>query len=177
MTVLTDWTIAVSEIPAAGKRFARTATDADRRALAETLEIPEVTALACDLRVRALRQGRYRLTGTVTAQVVQSCVVWLEPVAGEVHEALDLEFWPADQIPQPSSTAQDEFFDPEAPDGAEPIEHGRIELGRLVYEVVSAGLDPYPRKAGAKLDVQEAPEIAAEVHPFAALAKLKQPKQ
>ena len=53
-----------------------------------------------------------------------------------------------------------------------PIENGKIAYGRLIYECISAGLPPYPRKPDATLDWQEKP-ATADVHPFAALAKLK----
>ena len=174
--VLSDWSIAIAEIAESGKRVSRATTDAERRALAEALEILDCTALACDVRVVPLRGGRFHLAGEISADVVQACVVSLEPVAARIEEKVDVEFWPAAEIPGPVSTAQDEWFDPGAPDGAEPIENGRIGLGRIVYECVSAGLDPYPRKPGAKLAWQERPEDKASVHPFAALAKLK-PKQ
>ncbi len=38
----------------------------------------------------------------------------------------------------------------------EPIEHGRIDVGRIVYETLSAAIDPYPRKAGAEFAADEA---------------------
>ena len=43
----------------------------------------------------------------------------------------------------------------------EPIEHGTIEVGRVVFETLSAALDPYPRKSGATLEWQD-PESAEE---------------
>jgi hypothetical protein len=48
-------------------------------------------------------------------------------------------------------------------------------VGRIVYETVSAALDPYPRKSGAEFtwsDPREA-EAAARANPFALLKKLK----
>lgn len=174
--VLLDWSVPVAEIPETGKRVSRSATPQERRAVAEALDILDVTALECDVRLRPLRQGRYQMTGVVKAAIEQACVVSLEPVAGAIEETVDLEFWPPDQIPGAVSTPQDEWLDPDAPDGAEPIENGKIALGRLVYEIVATGQDPYPRKAGAQLAYKEKPEASAKVHPFAALAKLKQQK-
>ncbi len=173
MSVLTDWTIPVTEILEGGKRFDRTATEAERRAVAKELDILDVAKLHCDVRARPLRKGHYQVTGRIKADVVQACVVSLEPIEGKVDEAIDLEFWPEGEVPKPASTPHDEWFDPQAPDGAEPIENGRINIGRLVFETLSAGLDPYPRKPGATLAYKEKPELTAEVHPFAALAKLK----
>lgn len=137
MTALDGWTIAANEVPDAGKRFARTANEAERQALACELGIIAVTAFDCDVRVKPLRSGRFHVKGTLKAAVEQACVVSLEPVAGTVEEAIDVEFWPQDQIAAPKSTAEDEWLDPQAPDEAEPIENGRIEVGRLAFEIYS----------------------------------------
>ena len=50
-----------------------------------------------------------------------------------------------------------------------------IDVGRVVFETLSAALDPYPRKNGASLEWQD-PESAEGVGasgPFGALKKLK----
>ncbi len=174
MTIDTTWTVAVTDVPDGGLRIARSATEAERTELAAAFDILACASLDCDLRIRAVRQGRYRVTGTIKAAVTQACVVSLEPIETEVAEAIDVEFWPADQITAPEKTDDEgEFFDPNAQDAAEPIENGKIAYGRLVYECVSAGLPAYPRKADAELVWRAAPD-SADVHPFAALAKLKQ---
>jgi uncharacterized metal-binding protein YceD (DUF177 family) len=173
MTIETSWIAAVTDVPEAGLRFTRSATEAERKAVAAALEILDCTALECDLRVRALRQGRYQVSGTVKGAVVQACSVTLEPLPAPIDETINVEFWPKDQVPRPSSTAQDEFLDPDAPDGAEPIENGKLGLGQIVYEYIAAGLDPYPRKPDATVEWRAKPEKTAEIHPFAALAKLK----
>ena len=80
----------------------------------------------------------------------------------------------------PASEAAETKDDPEeqevlsTPD-IEPYEDGRIDVGAIVYEHLSAALDPYPRKEGVEFDWVD-PKIAADptaVSPFAALAKLK----
>ncbi len=173
MSIETSWFIPVSEVPDAGVRMSPASTEAERQALAASLDILGCTALDCDFRLRPLRQGRYHVTGKVKAAVAQACVVSLEPVDSVVEEDIDVEFWPQDQIAVASKTDDEgEFFDPEAKDTAEPIENGRIVYGRLIFECISAGLDPYPRKPDATLEWQEKTDIG-EVHPFAALAKLK----
>jgi uncharacterized metal-binding protein YceD (DUF177 family) len=173
MTIETDWMIAVKDVPLNGLHITRRATAAELEALAKALDILDCAALACDLRIRPVRQGRYQVAGQITADVTQACVVSLEPVTGRVAETIDVEFWPQDQIKPPASTASEEWFDPEAPDGAEPIINGQIALGQLIYEYVAAGLDPYPKLPGAAVAWTEKAEVKAEIHPFAALAKLK----
>jgi uncharacterized metal-binding protein YceD (DUF177 family) len=178
MPIETDWVAVTTDVPDAGLRLARNATETQRAAFATALDLIGCTALDCDLRLRAIRQGRYQLSGQVKAVVTQSCVVSLEPIQSNVAEMIDIEFWPSDQIAAPSKSAaaaddDSDFFDPNAGDDAEPIEQGRISFGRIVYECLAAGLDPYPRKPDAKLDWQGRRADAAKVHPFAALAKLK----
>lgn len=175
MSALLSWSIPVAEVRDAGKHVTWSASEAERQALARELSILDVTRFDCDVRLRPLRLGRYHARGTVKAAVVQACVVTLEPVAATVEEVIDHEFWPQADVPRPTSTAHDEWIDPEAPDEAEPIENGRLGIGRLAYELLAAGLDPYPRKPGAELAIKAKPEAIAEVHPFAALAKLKKP--
>jgi uncharacterized metal-binding protein YceD (DUF177 family) len=174
MSIETSWFIPIADVAAAGTRLKLKAGEAECRALAASLEILDCKALDCDLRLRPLRQGRFQMTGTVRAEVVQACVVSLEPLDAVVEENIDVEFWPQDQIAVAAKTDDaGEFFDPEAKDGPEPIENARIVYGRLVFECISAGLDPYPRRPDATLAWQEKDEDTAKVHPFAALAKLK----
>jgi hypothetical protein len=173
MSIEKTWFITATQVPDGGIRLSPKATEAELQALAASLDIIACTSLECELRVRALRQGHYHLTGNVKASVTQACVVSLEPVAGIIEEAIDVEFWPPDQIAVAAKTDEEgEFFDPEAKDMAEPIEGGKIAYGRIVFECLSAGLEPYPRKPDATLQWQQTSE-SAEVHPFAALAKLK----
>ncbi len=56
----------------------------------------------------------------------------------------------------------------------EPIEHGLIDAGRIVFETLSAAVDPYPRKAGAEFHADAvATTASSEAGPFAALKELK----
>jgi uncharacterized metal-binding protein YceD (DUF177 family) len=173
MPIESDWSVTVTDVPQAGLHVVKVASAEQRADLVKSLDILDCNELKCDLRVRSRRQGRYQVTGKVRATVTQACVISLEPIAGQLEEPIDVEFWPADQITAPAGASAEEVFDPDAPDGAERIEHGQINIGQLVFETVSAGLDPYPRRAGAALEWTEAPETKAVVHPFAALAKLK----
>lgn len=173
MPIETDWTIAVTEVPQNGVSFTRTATASERAAVAKALDLLDCTDLGCKLRVKPLRQGRYQVKGQLTAAVVQACVVSLEPVENQIAEAIDVEFRPKDEIGAAPAKDDDAWLDPEAPDGAEAIEQGHIGIGRLVYECLASGLDPYPRKVGATLGWTEPEAARAAVHPFAPLAKLK----
>jgi hypothetical protein len=115
--------------------------------------------------------GRYVLSGTLRAQVVQACVVSLDPVISSIEEDFHVAFWPEEDIPPPRGGILDldETAEPE------PIMAGRIAVGPVVYECFAESLDPYPRKPGATLDWRESEPAAggAPESPFAVLASIK----
>ena len=154
------------------------ATPAERAALAEVLDLQAIDRLVAKLTLRRLSSGLIEVKGALESEVVQTCGVTLEPVPAKVAETFRLTFGDAD--PEPDLSEIDIDF--EDSDPPEPILDGKIDLGALVAEQLSLGLDPYPRKAGAVLPQEFAPneaEIAAENElagkrkPFLGLYKLK----
>lgn len=172
MTKLPDWSIETREIGKDGRAFRYSATPAEFAALAEELDLAACRSCMVEGGVRPLAKGRYLVDGMLTADVVQRCVVTLEPVAARIEQEIDIEFWPATDIAQASSTS----FDALGGDGPEPIEGGRVTIGRLTYELLASALDPYPRAPGAALDAPSGDgdkSQPAQVNPFAALANFK----
>ena len=123
-----------------------------------------------------VRRGRaVTVTGTVEGDVVQTCVVTLEPFPAHVSEAVEVKFVSPPALPRGAKM-------PEEPPGhherqtslEEPdaIVDGRIDLGALTAEFLALGLDPYPRKPGAAFAFEDAPR-GPEGSPFAALGRLK----
>jgi len=165
-----DWSYRVTEIPEGGLRQTREASDAERAQLAADLDILGCRRLVADFTIRATGQGHYRLKGSIVADLTQACVVTLEPVEQRALGDFDAEFWPAVALPE---TGEDEL---EALSAAEiePIVHGRIDAGRIVFETLSAAVDPYPRQPGAEFSPEAASTAApSDLGPFAALKKLK----
>jgi uncharacterized metal-binding protein YceD (DUF177 family) len=164
-----NWSYRTSEVPEAGSREKRAASEQERAMVASTLAIVSCEQLTADFQIRAIGQGRYRLAGKVSAQLTQSCVVTLDPVAQKLEGVFDVEYWPAGK---PTETSDDEV---EALSAAEiePIERGLIDAGRIVFETLSASLDPYPRKPGVQFEARDVEGMDAPAGPFAALKKLK----
>lgn len=107
--------------------------------------------------------GGWRLSGRVSADVVQACSVTLEPLPETVNETFSIELAEADE----NMPADVELtLDDDAPDY---IEGGAVDLGVYAVEQLALALDPFPRKPGA---VFEAPLDEAEPSPFAVLRKL-----
>ncbi len=181
-TPLAAWTHTPESIPHGGLKTKRAAATEELNVLAKALDVVAVDALALDYAIKNAGAGVYRLTGRLTAKVVQSCVVTLEPVPGDIDEDIQVEFRPDARslLRHAKGKAGDDVADDtldvdfESDVDVEPITDGRMEIGRIVFETLAAALDPYPRAPGAALDWQD--EAAAEpskVSPFAALAKLK----
>lgn len=170
MTQPLEWTHDVSEFGDRGRTFTRAASEAECVAIARELDILYCARLDVKYDVKPLPQGRYRLAGQMDAVVTQACIVTLDPVPASLSEEFAVEFRTPDDIDAG-----------EAGDRAilsgldiEPLQHGVIDAGRVIFECLSAALDPYPRKAGAEFDWQDPKDKGASpASPFAALAKLK----
>lgn len=175
------WVVEVRAIGETGQNAKFEASAEQRASLARDLDLVGCNSLTVAYKLRSQHRGRYRLTGTINADVVQRCIVTLESVSATLAEDLDIEFWPVEQLaakPTPGVTQQASDDHNDTADFAalgneppEPIEQGRIAIGRVVYELVSAALDPYPRSPGAAFAYASTDD--GKDNPFAALAKLK----
>lgn len=169
-----DWSHLVTEIPDAGLVIDKTASDTERAALCAEYGLLSLTQLTSHYRISRLAGGGYRLTGHVRANVEQPCVVSLEAVADTLDEAFDVEFWPSTgPLDWGTEDGGQEKRVLEGRD-VEHVERGTIDAGRIVFETISSGLDPYPRKPDAAFEWQDkAADEPQKTNPFAALSKLK----
>jgi uncharacterized metal-binding protein YceD (DUF177 family) len=171
MSSTLPWSQRATSIAEAGLHKEVVATAAERVAIAQELGLVSCEAIEASYTIRALGGGRYRLAGSLHARLTQACVATLEPLPQTIEEAFEAEFWPAGSLPE---TVDAEVEALSVPD-VEPIEHGTIEVGRVFFEIVSAALDPYPRKSGASLEWRdpESVEDSGAAGAFGALKKLK----
>jgi uncharacterized metal-binding protein YceD (DUF177 family) len=165
------WEHAIRDIPESGLAQERQAVAEELAGVALALELVACTRLLAAYTLKPANDGRYRLTGTLSAQITQTCVVTLDPVESTLEETFDVWFWPPQDLPEPRGGALDIEEEAEP----QPIVAGRIDVGAAVFEHLAAAIDPYPRKEGAALDWQ-GPVDAAEgkpASPFAVLASIK----
>lgn len=171
---LASWTHRTGDVPERGLEVSRSATPEEREAIARALDLVSLASLDVRYRLREAGDGKYRMTGSFTADAVQSCVVTLEPVPAHIEEELDEDFWPPEDLPVAGAglEAEQEAL---AAVVAEPIENGRLATGRIIYERFATALDPFPRKAGAELEHDTAGNVddQSSGNPFAVLARLK----
>lgn len=171
-TSLGDWVHPVHEIGREGISETRSATEEQRLELARELDILACDRLSVTYDIKALGGGRYAFSGRLAADVTQACVVSLDPVPARIEERFAITLAPPAALDdEPPVVGEREVSS--IPD-TEPITDGCIEAGPLAYEILSAALDPYPRKQGVEFDwVDPKLKDAGNQGPFAALARLK----
>lgn len=172
--------VAAADVPPAGKELRFEVDEATRAKLAERMGIVELKRLSGVASIRPYRKEGLTLDCRFEADLVQSCVVTLDPVDEHVDEEFRQRYLPAHLLDLPSAKAPDSqreiAVDIEADDAPEPMTAGGIDVGEAVAERLALALDPYPRKPDASFDTP--PEDAGDAsesrpNPFAALEKLK----
>lgn len=159
--------VAVTDIPETGRQFEVIADAPTRAAIAALAGLGALPRLQASFDVARQGSEGLRVAGIVTATVVQTCVVTLEPLNNEVDEQVDLVFLPAAR----SAAGAGERNEVEAEEMAELLTDGMVDLGAIATEFLILGIDPYPRKQGAVFQPPAGEDAAAR--PFAALAALK----
>lgn len=140
-------------------------------ALAQAHEIVSVESFRAELLLANWKRGGVIVTGRVRAEIVQECVVTLEPMGTAIDEDVETIF-----VPDGSPLAREEIADGElflsadGPDGPDTFDGQTIDAGALAEEIFGLGIDPYPRKPGAALPGADAGD--AEASPFANLRNL-----
>jgi uncharacterized metal-binding protein YceD (DUF177 family) len=156
--------VGVNTLPRDGRTIAIEADEAERAALARRFDLLALDELKARFTLTEGRGDTVVVAGTLTASVVQRCVVTLDPVAATVEDEIEAVFAHA--------AGRDEAeveVDPLAAE-AEPLVDGRIDLGELAAQHLSLALDPYPRSPDAPEPAAEPPVSEAETRrPFAVL--------
>ncbi len=150
-------------VQAQGDDLARIAAWADVRA---------VEAFGSTVRLRKHSATRFALDAVLEADIVQDCVVTLEPVRThierpfhrELHLAESIRLKPNESIPLTASAGDD--------DVPEEIDSLTYDLAAPLLEELVLAIDPYPRAPGVEFAVPAEPELKPE-SPFAVLKSLK----
>jgi uncharacterized metal-binding protein YceD (DUF177 family) len=166
-------TIAVAKIGDAGLQHSVVARAEEFAAIARYLELAGLKALKGEFALMRWRGKGVRVTGELIADVVQTCVVTLDPVEAHVEARFERRFLPPEKLDAVLEDETDVFVDPTAEDPPEPLGHD-IDLGEILIEELALNLDPYPRKPGVEFHGDA--DADKRANPFAVLAKLKPKK-
>jgi len=165
--------VPLGQIPPRGRRFHIAPDEAARRAIAEALRIVELTELSAELTLLPTGADAYSVRGSLSATVVQTDVVTLDPVSQEVRESIDLTLLPAEEAGAEAARKAQSLAALDMPEDRDVYRGGKIDLGAIVVEHLALGLDPYPRSPEAEFRGHEEGSLDEKISPFAALAKLK----
>ena len=137
-------------------------------ALRDFHELQDVKSFKADLQIVPWKKDGVRVRGEVHAEIVQSCIVTLEPIDAKVDTEIDTIF-----VPENSRLARlplDEngelIISAEGPDIPETFSGDTLDAGAIAEEFFELAIDPYPRKEG----VDAAPPVVVQ---YGEMTKLK----
>ncbi len=170
-----SYKVDVSRLPAKGLAVELEADEAQREALAAQHELQAVSDFRFTLRIMPWKRDGAQVSGTVTADIVQTCVVSLEPVDARVEAEVSAVFVPEGSRLAAVPTADGAMMlDAEGEDAPETFSGNRIDVGALAEEFFELAIDPYPRREGVELPENDADDGGDEApeSPFAKLGSL-----
>jgi hypothetical protein len=144
----------VARLPKKGMPVTISATPKQREALARVHDLVSVDEFDTELVVMPWKRNGVRVDGRVTAHIVQSCVVTLEPLSATIDEPVSGIFLPEDSRLGRESFGEggEIMIDVEGPDSPETFAGDTIDVGALAEEFFGLAIDPYPRKPDAQID-------------------------
>lgn len=180
-----EWTyrIHADSVTFSSKQVELKADNSQKQDIARRLDLEAVEALSATLSLSRIDGGHIiKVEGELNANVRQKCVVTLEVLEKNVHETFDAYYTnPEDAVPfaaaskklkqkkeREESPIMAEWEDPEY------MEDGTIDLGELVVQYLSLGLNPFPHSDQAQFDEGDEGEVLRQPseirkNPFAAL--------
>jgi uncharacterized metal-binding protein YceD (DUF177 family) len=151
------------------------ASPEERAALARRFDLLAIDRFEATVELKRRADGTVRFEAQLSADIVQACVVTLEPVSACVEDRFSVIFDP--EIDEDAADAlalenpEDEF--------REPLVDDSIDIGEVVAQQLSVIMDPYPRRPDSLPAIAEtgsgsgAEAILDARNPFAILAALK----
>lgn len=165
----------LADLSEAGDEVTVAASAADLPRLAEWAGVEAVERFEGVVTLHRLSASRFHYQAVLTADVMQNCVVSLDPVRTHLERRFSrfLHLIPRSHRPgggeQKSEVLTLASGDDEAP---EEIESPRYDLAGPLLEELSLGIDPYPHAPGVEFKPPTGGE-EGEVSPFAILQRLK----
>jgi uncharacterized metal-binding protein YceD (DUF177 family) len=173
-----SYPVKVGNISANAVTVRMEASPSELKGVAELWNVVEVKALKAEVYLSRWKKDGVRMKGRVSAEIVQSCVVTLEPVESRIDEPFEQIF-----VPEGSKLARiiaddaaEMVLDPDGPDAPEAFVGDEIDVGEAVTEFAALAIDPYPRAEGVDFaDHVESDEStkSGKPNPFAVLKDWK----
>lgn len=172
-----DYTINVNVLPVSGFKIDLEANEKEREAIAVEAGVLKFKNLKANLVFRRWRKDGVGLKGRIFAEVVQECVVSLEPVDSEFIEDVDRTFLPeGSRLAKPRLNDDGEMvLDFDGADSPDLFIGNKLDIWEIILEHIQLGLDPFPRANGAQFEdhIEDDGSQDEAKSPFAALSALK----
>jgi uncharacterized metal-binding protein YceD (DUF177 family) len=167
----------VARLPNKGLPVVIEADTGQRARLAQLHGLASVERYRAELLVTSWKGNGVKVSGNVEADIVQECIITLEPVESRISEEVSALYLPEDsKLGREGFHAGGEILlAAEGPDSPETFTGDTIDVGALAEEFFELAIDPYPRKQGAGLGQVEDDAEDAPDSPFARLSALKKP--
>ena len=139
--------------------------------IAQWADVDAVETFKAKIALRKISPTRFSLAAALTADIVQSCVVTLDPVRSHIERSFTRDLFLTQAAQHIAKTVDIDVMAIDE-DGREEIASLRYDLAVPVLEEFALAIDPYPRAAGVAFEPPE-DEADSPKHPFAALKDLK----
>jgi hypothetical protein len=141
--------VSLTSIGSAERTIKIKVTADDRAALAHRFGLQSLDRMSASVTISRRDDGVVRLRVVFTADVVQSCVATLDPVASRVAGEEEILLAPL------GASSVEVVIDP-TEDEPEPLLGETLDIGEVVAEQLGLALDPYPRKTGVEFQANMA---------------------
>jgi uncharacterized metal-binding protein YceD (DUF177 family) len=138
----------------------------DLARIAQWAGVEAVESFTAKVDLKKLTPTRYAFDAQLDADIVQSCVVTLEPVKSHIQRGFHRDLF----LTQTKPSLEVDLA-PVDEDGREEIESLRYDVAVPILEELALAIDPYPRAPGVAFE--SLPDEDKPEHPFAALKALK----
>ena len=168
----------LSGLPDEGMTVMIEATAEERQGLAQRFDVVAVEKLTAEVTLRPNRgRTRWQLGSRVLAQVVQTCVVTLDPVPVNSEFGFKRQYVAGLDEKAPAEPEHEctEVLSLDQDDPPEPLSGDVIDVGEAVAEEFGLVLDPFPRAPGVAFgEYSVGPgDERTSAKTFAALAALR----
>ena len=160
------------QLPEKGMEVRLEPTPKEREAIAAWLGILALESLSASVNLTRRGKDQYALEAHFEADVVQACVITLEPVPAHLKGEFQRAYRVVSRTLAKAREGEEGGEIGLESDEPELIQSHEIDLAAPLLEELSLSLDPYPKRPGAAFEVQEEASSPSE-SPFAALAVLK----
>lgn len=158
--------VSISRVPPKGLDESLEAKPVERKALSDRFSLVELSLLKAQLTLQPASNKTFVLTGFIEADVVQPCVVTLDPLTSHLKIPMNMILLPAESQDEEEGLKDLDDIQTET----DVFVEGKIDLGEIVAQQLGIHIDPYPRRKDAALTKTKAGREIQIEHPFASLA-------